>query len=80
MDERKARKSTAEDDLRRKRLLSLSSVNSRSTIESPARILNLQLAPLLIDWHKLYKTRAELDRRWLHDEPVTTRLSGHEDR
>lgn len=78
VDERKARKSTTEDDLRRKRILSLSSVNSRSTSDSPSR--TLKLAPLSVDWQKQYKTRAELDRRWLHEEPTTTRLTGHEDR
>ena len=86
VDERKAvrdRMSEIEIDLQRRRLLSLSSISSRTTFDSPIRASSVhipRLAPLSIDWQKLYRTRAELDKRWISSEPKTTRLTGHEDR
>jgi F-box and WD-40 domain protein 1/11 len=37
------------------------------------------VAPLMLDWRALYKTRLTLDHRWTHDEPKVARLSGHAD-
>lgn len=37
------------------------------------------VAPLMLDWRSLYKNRMELDRRWAHEEPAVSRLSGHAD-
>ncbi|KAH8112387.1 WD40 repeat-like protein [Phellopilus nigrolimitatus] len=85
VNERKARRlidaQQAELTLQaRMRLLSLMSVNTRTTAESsPARPRYPRLAPLALDWQRLYRTRAELDRRWTHAEPRTTRIIGHED-
>lgn len=63
----------------RNRLLSLSSVATRNTSESPANLNLRRLAPLAFDWAQLYRTRAELDRRWMSSEPRTTRIAGHTD-
>jgi F-box and WD-40 domain protein 1/11 len=38
------------------------------------------VGPHGLDWHVLYKTHAELDRRWLKAEPGVTKISGHADR
>ena len=37
-------------------------------------------APLSLDWEELYKTRLELDRRWVKGEPKMMKIAGHEDR
>ncbi|KAI5121589.1 hypothetical protein M0805_009460 [Coniferiporia weirii] len=65
--------------LARNRLLSLASVATRATVESPVRLGRTRLAPLALDWAQLYEARAELDRRWAHAEPHTTRIAGHTD-
>ena len=66
----------------RNRLLSLSSITSRTT-ESHANTryggIPPRLAPLAFNWTQLYKSRAELDRRWACAEPRQTRILGHAD-
>jgi F-box and WD-40 domain protein 1/11 len=37
------------------------------------------VAPLMLDWRALYKTRLVLDHRWAHEEPKVARISGHAD-
>jgi F-box and WD-40 domain protein 1/11 len=38
-----------------------------------------EVAPLVLDWRALYKTRLVLDHRWTHGEPKVAHLSGHAD-
>ncbi len=40
----------------------------------------IDVAPLALDWKELYKTRRELDKRWVNGEPRMMRIAGHEDR
>lgn len=43
-----------------------------------ARSLNGKIflpAPLAIDWHEVYRTRAELDRRWMATSKLNTKIS-----
>lgn len=67
----------------RNRMLSLSSITSRTTAESHFKHYGVstapRLAPLASDWTRLYKTRAELDKRWASGEPRLTRILGHAD-
>ena len=66
----------------RSRLLSIASVATRNTSESPGRPglpTPTRLAPLAYDWAQLYRARAELDQRWLSAEPRMTRIAGHTD-
>ncbi|KAL5520636.1 hypothetical protein ACEPAF_2637 [Sanghuangporus sanghuang] len=84
INEKKARLLIAEqqdqsNSAARSRLLSIASVATRNTTESPGRPGLMRLAPLAYDWAQLYRTRAELDRRWLSSEPRTTRIAGHVD-
>jgi F-box and WD-40 domain protein 1/11 len=37
------------------------------------------IAPLMLDWRALYKTRFALDHRWAHEEPNVARIQGHTD-
>ena len=37
-------------------------------------------ATLSLNWEEMYKTRLELDRRWVSGEPKMLKMSGHEDR
>jgi len=39
-----------------------------------------ELAPLSLDWWLLYKSRAQLENRWLQGKAKMTRVSGHSDR
>lgn len=65
--------------------MSLSPTTAVGTLASPrARISSSSTspprAPLSLDWEGLYKTRLELDRRWVSGEPKMTKIAGHEDR
>lgn len=58
----------------RNSLLSLRSVtNETSYLEAPP-------LTLAMDWMEMFKTRLEVDRRWLTREPKFSRLAGHHDR
>jgi hypothetical protein len=39
-----------------------------------------ELAPLFLDWWLLYKSRTQLENRWLQSKAKMTRISGHSDR
>lgn len=39
-----------------------------------------ELAPLSLDWRLLYKSRAQLENRWLQGKARMTKISGHSDR
>jgi F-box and WD-40 domain protein 1/11 len=38
-----------------------------------------RLAPLSLHWRSLYKSRLELDKRWVTGEATVTRIAGHSD-
>lgn len=54
------------------------SIVSNESLQSQAT--KAPSSSLALDWQALYKTRAELDRRWLKAEPRVTKISGHDDR
>lgn len=53
--------------------------SSAASNRSAASAAVSQYAPLAPDWHSLYKSRHELDRRWASGEATVTRISGHSD-
>ena len=42
--------------------------------------LSPELAPLSLDWWLLYKSRTQLENRWLRGKAKMTKISGHSDR
>ena len=83
-------------DLRRMRRSSMSAAARFASAHGSSNKRRTILAPLELDWYNVYKTRAELDRRWNANalvnvvpedkengktwEPVVKRLEGHRDR
>lgn len=51
----------------------------RSKLSEPSIDELGDLAPLMLNWRALYRTRRDLDHRWAHEEPKLARLSGHSD-
>ena len=56
----------------------LSSATTRRVSYIPS--ISPELAPLSLDWWLLYKSRAQLENRWLQGKAKMTKISGHSDR